>query len=245
MVRLRLRAARCNWQDSQRIGSKLRHSPFQCFQLRIQLLATPTTRWIASFYPPRANHLRSQSRNRMIAREVSGHDKNQDYCSLLRLCASLGHFDGLRSTVEGCYEPFNRRNRGSAANSHPADPPAMAVPEALCHPFATAKIVVWTRTRSVRGRPIAVRRDWGNATLCACGRSSERTDNCCGRDKCRSCLLHSRPSCACMACGHAIAAPSTTLRNSRRCMSTPERAIVSGQLSTWMVAGFELLVARS
>ena len=97
----------------------------------------------------------------------------------------------------------------------------MAVPETLCHPFATAKIVVWTRTRSVRGGQIAVRRDRGNATLCACGRSSERTGNCCGRDKSRSCLLHSRPSCACMACGHAIAAPSTTLRNSRRCMSPP------------------------
>jgi len=44
---------------------------------------------------------------------------------------------------------------------------------------------------------------------------------------------------------HAIATPSTTLRNSRRCMSTPERAIVSGQLSAWIVAGFELLVAKS
>ena len=117
----------------------------------------------------------------------------------------------------------------------------MAVPETLCHPFATAKIVVWTRTRSVRGRPIAARR--GDATLCACGRRSERTGNRCGRDKSSKCLLHSRPSCACMACGHAIAAPSTTLRNSRRCMSTPERAIVSGQLSAWIVAGFELLVA--
>jgi hypothetical protein len=74
-VRLRLRAARCSWQDSQRIGSKLRHSPFQCFQLRIQLLATPTTRLIASFYPPGANHLRSQSRYRTIAKEVSGYEK--------------------------------------------------------------------------------------------------------------------------------------------------------------------------
>jgi hypothetical protein len=27
-----------------------------------------------------------------------------------------------------------------------------------------------------------------------------------------------------MACGHATAAPPKTLRNSRRCMSTPERA---------------------
>jgi len=28
-------------------------------------------------------------------------------------------------------------------------------------------------------------------------------------------------------------------------MSTPELAIVSGQLSAWIVAGFELLVAKS
>ena len=53
LVRLRPRAARRNWQDSQRIGSKLRHSPFQCFQLRTQILATPTTRLIASFFASR------------------------------------------------------------------------------------------------------------------------------------------------------------------------------------------------
>jgi len=65
----------------------------------------------------------------------------------------------------------SRRSRGSAADSHPADPPAMAVPETLVHPFATAKIVVWTGTRSVRGGPIAVRRR--DATLCVCGRCGE------------------------------------------------------------------------
>jgi hypothetical protein len=96
----------------------------------------------------------------------------------------------------------------------------MAVPETLCHPFATAKIVVWPATCSVRGGLIipAGSRD---ATLCACGRRGERTGNRCDRDKGSKCFPHSRPSCACMACGHATAAPSTMPRNSRRCMSTP------------------------
>jgi hypothetical protein len=72
----------------------------------------------------------------------------------------------------------SRRNRGSAADSHPADSPAMAVPETLCHPFATAKIVVWPGTCSVRGGLIiaAGSRDaCGDATLCACRRRGERT----------------------------------------------------------------------
>src|SRR5450631_1665039 len=100
----------------------------------------------------------------------------------------------------------SRRNRGSAADSHPADSPAMAVPETLCHPFATAKIVVWPGTCSVRGGLIIAARS-GDATLCACRRRGERTGNRCDRDKGSKCLLHSRPSCACLACGHATAAP--------------------------------------
>src|SRR5450631_2063505 len=104
----------------------------------------------------------------------------------------------------------SRRNRGSAADSHPADSPAMAVPETLCHPFATAKIVVWPGTCSVRGGLIIAARSrdaCGDATLCACRRRGERTGNRCDRDKASKCLLHSRPSCACLACGHATAAP--------------------------------------
>jgi hypothetical protein len=77
----------------------------------------------------------------------------------------------------------------------------MAVPETLCHPFATAKIVVWLATCSVRGGLLIAARS-GDATLCACGRRGERT------------------------------------------ISTPERAIVSGQLSALIGAGFELLVAQ-
>jgi hypothetical protein len=86
----------------------------------------------------------------------------------------------------------SRRNRGSAADSHPADSPAMAVPETLCHPFATAKIVVWPGTCSVRGGLIIAARSrdaCGHATLCARG---ERTGNRCDRDKGNKCLLHSR-----------------------------------------------------
>ena len=67
---VRLRAVRRNWQDSQRIGSKLRHSPFQCFQLRLQVLATPTTRLIASFYPPRGKY-------RMIAKKCQAMKKSR------------------------------------------------------------------------------------------------------------------------------------------------------------------------
>ena len=109
LVRLRLRAVRRNWPDSQCIGSKLRHSPFQCSQLRIQLLATPTTRLIASFWPPGGNHSRSKS--------TIQHDRKRSagLCKKVKIIAVLpgfarrgpGHFDGLRSTVEGWYEPFN------------------------------------------------------------------------------------------------------------------------------------------
>src|ERR1700736_5760594 len=118
----------------------------------------------------------------------------------------------------------------------------MAVPETLCHPFATAKIVVWPGTCSVRGGHIIAARSRdvrGDATLCACGRRGERTGNRCDRDEGSKCLLHSRPSCACLACGHATAAPPKTPINSRRCTSIPHRAIVSGQLSA-IGAGFEL-----
>jgi hypothetical protein len=104
----------------------------------------------------------------------------------------------------------SRRNRGSAADSHPADSPAMTVLETLCHPFATAKIVVWSGTCSVRGGLIIAARSrdaCGDAALCACRRRGERTGNRCDRDKGSKCLLHSRPSCAGLACGHATAAP--------------------------------------
>jgi len=89
----------------------------------------------------------------------------------------------------------SRRSRGSAADSHPADPPAMAVPETLVHPFATAKIVVWPATCSVRGGPIIGARGraaGGDATLCAYGRRGERTSDRCHRDDSSKCLLHSR-----------------------------------------------------
>ena len=46
----------------------------------------------------------------------------------------------------------------------------MAVIETLLHPFATAKIVVWPATCSVRGRLIVAARSLyacGDATLCA------------------------------------------------------------------------------
>src|SRR5258706_12274855 len=92
----------------------------------------------------------------------------------------------------------------SAADSHPADPPAMAVPETLLHPFATAKIVVWPATCSVRGGLIIAARSrdaCGDATLCACGRRGERTGNHCDPGKGSKCLLNSEPSCACLACG--------------------------------------------
>src|ERR1700758_5786831 len=79
----------------------------------------------------------------------------------------------------------SRRNRGSEADSHPADPPAMAVPETLRYPFATAKIVTpgtWI---------VARRRDaCGNATLRACRRRGERTSDRCDRDENSKCLLH-------------------------------------------------------
>jgi hypothetical protein len=119
--------------------------------------------------------------------------------SALRFAA--GHFDGLRSTSM----LQSRRNLGSAADSHPADSPAMAVPETLGQPFATAKIVVWPGTCSVRSGHIIAARSHdacGDATLCACRRRGERTGNRCDRDKGSKCLLHSRPSGACL--GHRI-----------------------------------------
>jgi hypothetical protein len=50
----------------------------------------------------------------------------------------------------------------------------------------------------------------GDATLCACGRRGERTGNRCDRDEGSKCLLHSRPSCACMASGTRRATPPNT-----------------------------------
>jgi hypothetical protein len=114
-------------------------------------------------------------------------------CSLLRPCALRPRsFRRPPLDVDGCYEPFKSRPRGLAADPHAADPPAMAVPETLRHPFATTKIVVWPGTCSVRGGPIAARsRDaWGDTTLCACGRSSERTSDCCDHDGGSKYLLH-------------------------------------------------------
>src|SRR5437764_7765947 len=85
----------------------------------------------------------------------------------------------------------------------------MAVVETLLHPFATAKIVVWSATCSVRGGLVMAARS-RDATLCACGRRDERTGNRCDHDKGSKCLLHSRPSCAWMARGDATAAPPKT-----------------------------------
>jgi hypothetical protein len=78
----------------------------------------------------------------------------------------------------------------------------MAVPKTLCHPFATAKIVVGPGTCSVRRGLIIAARSCGNTTLCACWRRGERTGNHCDRDKGSKCLLHSRPSRVCLACRH-------------------------------------------
>src|SRR6478736_587585 len=118
-------------------------------------------------------------------------------CSLLRRCALRPRsFRRPPLDVDGCYEPFNLAViSGSAADSHPAYPPAMAVPETLCHPFATAKIVVMPVTWSVIAGPIivALSRDaCRNATLRACRRRGERTSDRCDRDEGSKCLLHSR-----------------------------------------------------
>ena len=69
----------------------------------------------------------------------------------------------------------------------------MAVPQALCHPFATAKIVEWPATCSVRDGLIVAARS-GDAALCACGGRDERTGNRCDRDKGSKCFPHSGPS---------------------------------------------------
>ena len=79
---------------------------------------------------------------------------------------------------------------------HPANSPAMAVPETLVHPFATAKLVVWPGTCSVRSRHIIAARSrnaCADTTLCACGRSSERTGNHCDHNEGNKCLLQSGP----------------------------------------------------
>jgi hypothetical protein len=129
----------------------------------------------------------------------------------------------------------SRRNRGSAADSHPADSPAMAVPETLCHPFAAAKIVVWPGTRSVRGGLIMAAR-WsrdtcGDATLCACRRRRERTGNRCDRDKGSKCLLHSRPSWACLRAATRPPHHPGHQEIPAAARQSPRRTIVSDQLS--------------
>ena len=51
----------------------------------------------------------------------------------------------------------------------------MPIPETLCHPFATAKIVIRPAACSVGdGLIVAARRR--DAALCACGRRGERTE---------------------------------------------------------------------
>jgi len=125
----------------------------------------------------------------------------------------------------------SRRSRGSAADSHPADPPAMAVPETLVHPFATAKIVVWPATCSVRGGLIIAARS-RDATLRACRRHGERTSDRCDRDEGNKCLLHSKGP------------PADDALGWRQWTVKPQRAIVSGQLSALIGASFELLVAK-
>lgn len=89
----------------------------------------------------------------------------------------------------------SRRSRGSAADSHPADPPAMAVPETLCHPFATAKIVVLPGTCSVIVAPIIIARSGeicGSTTLRACRPRCKRSSDRCDCDEGSKCLPHSK-----------------------------------------------------
>jgi hypothetical protein len=56
-----------------------------------------------------ANHSRSNPRYSMIAKEVSGYAKTVKTIVVFFGFARRGprHFDGLRSTADGCYEPFN------------------------------------------------------------------------------------------------------------------------------------------
>ena len=169
----------------------------------------------------------------------------------------------------------------------------MPVPETLCHPFATAKIVVTPATWSVIAGPIIVARSrdaCSNTTLRACRRRGERTSDRCDRDEGNECLIHSRaplqmkPSvsgrskpntrsspkksqdrqCCDFQRGgqYAEAIDATRLvcvdgarpRDRRTTQDTkkfpplhvhPQQAIVSGQLSALIGAGFELLVAKS
>jgi hypothetical protein len=43
----------------------------------------------------------------MIAKEVSGYAEKSRLLQSSSAFRIAGHFDGLRSTVDGCYEPFN------------------------------------------------------------------------------------------------------------------------------------------
>ncbi len=152
--------------------------------------------------------------------------KSQDYCSLLRLCASRSPVISTASArlsrvaMSSSISPQSRISRRLA----PGGPASHDRPRNAVSPFATAKIVVWPATCSVRGGLIIAARSrdaCGDATLCAYGRRGERTGNRCDRDEGSKCLLHSRTLQCCLACGRATAAPPKTPRNSRRCMSIP------------------------
>jgi hypothetical protein len=83
----------------------------------------------------------------------------------------------------------------------PGGPASHDRPRNAVSPFATAKIVVWPATCSVRGRLIIAARSrdaCGDATLCAYGRRGERTSDRCHRDEGSKCLLHSRGLPACL-----------------------------------------------
>ena len=122
----------------------------------------------------------------------------------------------------------------------------MAVMETLLHPFATAKIVVWPATCSVRGGLIIAARSrdaCGDATLCACWRRGERTGNHCDCNEGSKYLLHSRPP---VRAWRAATRPPHYPRQQEipAVACQPLRAIVPGQLSALIGAGFELLVCK-
>ena len=88
----------------------------------------------------------------------------------------------------------------------------MPIPETLCHPFTTAKIVIRPAACSVgNGLIVAARRRY--AALCACGRRGERTENRCDREKGSKCLPHSRPLVRIVRLG----TPHRHAKNSHRC----------------------------
>jgi hypothetical protein len=54
-----------------------------------------------------ANHSRSQSTIQHDRKRTVGLCRKVKIIAVFFVFARRGHFDGLRSTVEGCYEPFN------------------------------------------------------------------------------------------------------------------------------------------